>query len=186
MSKFSRQFTLSSLIKEIINEVGDLGNIEPYPFSTMSDTYANFKTDDSEKVSVYFEDITDIMDKSSIPKVFDPKNNLIIQFVYDVQGSTSQYKKTSFGELIKILKTVLVFFKEKIPYIFSKYGKNVIIVISSQSRYSDTFNPNDPQKDALYQEVVIKNLPSGFRNQIVDISSLDGVSKRSILIQNIK
>jgi hypothetical protein len=181
MTKKSRQLVLQKLVKEIIQEVGDLRNVEPYKFNYVKTLHAGaFTIPEIGGVTMYIEDITHDILLGELPPVFSPYANEIFQIGYTVEGVGTQYKKTDYKQLIKILKTVLEFTKRAVPDVLEKYGQGTIFGIASQAKDTEDFIPS-PQKDALYRAIVLQNLPEGFRNVELNLNG-----KPTILFQKIK
>jgi len=184
MSSIGKHLKISEIIKEIIQEVGDLQNIEPYEFKGSS-TQAFVTVPGFDEVEIFFVPIIGGMDTSSIPDVYNPENNTILQFGYSVDGKYTQVKKVRYTELVRILKTAVDFFEERLPYMLNRFGNFTIFVIGAQSKHTEDFI-SDPQKHALYHRIIVKNLPSTFRVNEVDLKILSGESKKSIIFQKIK
>ncbi len=184
MSSPKKHILLSTLYQEILKEIGDLQNIDPYPF-TVYGRVAKVHTSGPEQIDMFYEEVSEYLKISSIPPVYNPEQNKIVSFAFDINGVQTQYKKSSYKELIKILRTVAEFFKKVVPSILEEYGDSTIFVIASQSRTSEDFL-TDSQKDAIYYQILIKNLPNSFRINQVDLKTLSGKSKKSIIFQKIK
>lgn len=170
MSNLKKQLELKRLVEEVIKEVGDLVDIKPYPYKfnmritgDMLEYIGMFKTDDGYRVAMFLEDLSEFRDDMNIPPSFDTPNSRIYQIGYRVEGVDTQYAKTNYSELMKILKTVLDFSEKFIPNIIREYGKDTIFIIGSQAKDTDDFK-SDPQKDKVYNSILSKNLPSGYKN----------------------
>lgn len=151
------------LLKEVLNEVGDLANIKPYPYRYHSDFFeGSFFTDKDEMVRMSLDNLSWFREQLNIPPVFNPEENQIYQVAYSVEDSETQYRKASYKELAAILKTVMEFCKEAFEDAEESTGGKPIFLIASQSKHSKEYGP-DPQKDALYRSIVLKNLPPTYR-----------------------
>ncbi len=184
MSSPTKHILLSTIYEEILKEVGDLQNIEPYPF-TVRGRLAKVHTSGPEQIDIFYEEVSGYIDMSSIPPVYNPENNKIVSFTFDVNGVQTQFKKSNYKELIRILRTVAEFFKEVSPSILREYGDSTIFIIASQSKTSGEFL-TDSQKDAIYYQILIKNLPNSFRINQLDLKILSGASKKAVVFQKIK
>lgn len=152
------------LLKEVLNEVGDLANIKPFPYRYHSDFFeGSFSTEKDEMVRMGLENISFFKDEFTVPPVFNPEENEIYQVVYSVEDSETQYRKASYKELAAILKTVMEFCKEAFEDAEESTGGKPIFLIASQSKHSSDYAP-DPQKDALYKSIILKNLPTSYRS----------------------
>lgn len=92
---------------------------------------------------------------------------------YDVEGSETQYAKSSYKELVKILYTVMTdvkkFIEEKNPF-------GIVIFTTSKDESSGPL-ADDPQKLAIYKYIVSSNIPNGYT--IADVKFLN---KKGIII----
>lgn len=158
------------LLKEVLNEVGDLANIKPYPYRYDSFLLSGeFLTDKKEEVTMNLDDLSVFRDKLKIPPVFNPEENDIFQVRYEVERTETQHRKASYGELAAILKTVMEFCKQAFKDAEASTQGKPIFLIASQSKESEGYAP-DPQKDALYRSIVLKNLPSGYRTGTTNVN----------------
>jgi hypothetical protein len=188
MANVKKQLTLQKLIQEVIQEVGDLANIEPYRYTYLSNIPAGtFITTEGEEVLMFMEKID--LPEIKIPTIFkqtgrglEEKNQIpIVQIGYTVQELATQARKTNLKELYRILKTLLNFVNRSIPAVVNKYGEDTLFIIASQSKSTEDFEPS-PQKDALYREIFYKNLPKDqFRTAELNLNG-----KPTILFQKIK
>lgn len=170
MSNLKKQLEIKRLVEEVIKEVGDLINIQPYPYKfnmritgDILEYIGMFTTTDGYRVAMLLEDISEFRNDVNIPPSFDTPDSKIYQIGYRVEGVDTQYAKTDYSELIKILKTVLDFSKKLIPNIIREYGDDTLFVIGSQAKDTTDFK-SDPQKDKLYISILSKNLPSDYKN----------------------
>jgi hypothetical protein len=175
MSNLKKQLELKKLVEEVIKEVGDLVNIQTYPYKfnmritgDILEYVGIFKTDDGYRVMMTLQDTSELKDKMKIPPSFDAADSRLYQIGYVVEGVDTQYAKTNYSELIKILKTVLDFSKKLIPNIIQEYGEDTLFTIGSQAK--DTTDPkSDSQKDKIYNAILSKNLPGDYKNIEINI-----------------
>jgi hypothetical protein len=161
------------IIAESILEALDFKNIEPYEGGQVS----LFKTP-LGMVKIGFDevDISDItinnphknvLEKQSYEfykkKVKDgyPK---IYNVGYAINGIDTQYAKSDYKTLIKILYTVTLYVKK---YLEAKksddktFGIFISATPKDESKSKNIFNI-DPQKTLLYKHIVANNLPDGY------------------------
>ena len=170
MSNLKKQLQLTELLKEILSEVGDLANIKPYPYNYKGGGFFGwFHTEQGDKVRMFIEDLGDFRGQFNLPPVFNPNRNSIFQVAYSVEDSHTQHRKTTYKELAAILKTVVEFCKVAFEDIDRVFGDKPIFLIGSQSKHTEDYKP-DPQKDALYKTIILKNLPSTYRTAEIDIN----------------
>lgn len=156
MSK--NMLTLSKLLKEIINEVGDLKNIKLFPYNLEKGTFTVLYKEERYKGKVTFTFLNEKgLSIFELPPVVDlTKIKTGYNVGYSIEGVSSQYIKGDIRLLLTILKTVSIIvaeFIEKHPdslYLF--FGENKTGV-----------GMDDPQKLALYQQILGNNLPQNFR-----------------------
>lgn len=166
MARLGEQIKLLNLLNEILNEVGDLQNIKPYEFD-YDPWESSFYTEDGDLVVMRVEDDTDkLRSVLNISKVFEKDINTIYNLSFDINGETTQAKKSTLKELIKILKTVSIFASEELQRINSGIPKNEkpILIIGAQSKTLKGL-VNDPQKYQLYSKIISNILPSNYRMQ---------------------
>jgi hypothetical protein len=170
MCNLKKQLKLMELLKEVLNEIGDLANIKPYAYRYHSDFFeGSFFTDKDEMVRMSLDNLSSFRDEFKLPPVFNPEQNQIYQVSYSVEDSQTQYRKASYKELVAIMKTVVEFCKEAFQDVEESTGGKPIFLIASQSKESQEYAP-DPQKDALYKSIILKNLPSAYRTAEIDIN----------------
>jgi len=170
MSNLKNQLELKKLVEEVIKEVGDLVNIKPYPYKfnmriteDMLEYIGMFTTTDGYKITMLLEDISEFRNDMNIPPSFDTPDSRIYQIGYRVGGVDTQYAKTEYSELMKILKTVLDFSEKFVPNLIKEYGNDTLFVIASQAKDTTVFK-SDPQKDKVYNLIVSQNLSSDYKN----------------------
>jgi len=138
---------LKIIYEHILKEVGDLENIESYPYSNNA-----FITDLGLKVNVRFQEYNnnDIEALNINPKHYPAP---LYNVVFDVEGDESQFTKTTLNEYYKIIKTVteicLDFIKENNP--------NGLTFFAASKNRNNLFK-TDPQKSKFYKVIVVKQL----------------------------
>jgi hypothetical protein len=174
---------LRALLNEVILEVGDMEQISPYKYSKTSNISYNFITEQNDTVNVEFPTypLKDI--KDSLPNDID-ENGEFTNIEFSIEGVDSQFKKSNYKYLVKILKTIL---NITLDYLENNYPKYILIAASNKSplKSQDEF---DPQKTQLYQSMVLKNLNKlpkydgnwGYRK----IPNVIGIKGDSILLYN--
>jgi hypothetical protein len=131
----------------IIKEVGDLKNIETYPYNNNT-----FTTDEGWVVKVDFERIP----FSSFDQLNIPTNRFKTYNVgYDINGTQSQYKQTTYKQLIKILKTVSDIVKE---FIKNNSDLEALCFIAANKDPQKLMTHTDPQKSAIYKSIIVKSI----------------------------
>jgi hypothetical protein len=182
MAQLGQQIKLLNLLNEILNEIGDLQNIEPYGFYYEPEE-SGFYTDDRDLIVMRVEDDTEILrDELEASKIFEKDKNIIYSLSFNVNGETTQAKKSNLKEFYKIIKAVSIFASKELERINSGLSRNEkpILVIGAQSKTIKGL-VNDPQKYQFYQNILSKGLPPNYRIQ-------DGKFKNIpvILIQRVK
>ena len=182
MANVGNWIKLTDILNEIISEVGDLENIEPYEFDYDS-WESSFYTEDGDLVVMRTENETDkLRSLLTASKIFEKEKNEIYNISFEVNGVDTQAKKTTLQEFIKILKTVSIYAKNELERINSGLTREdkPIFIIGAQSKKSSELK-SDPQKIALYANIISKNLPDNYRTQEGKVLRLP-----VILIQRIK
>jgi len=183
MSKLKTQIELAKILQEVINEVGDLDNIVPYEFQMHSEGLAYFRDEDGDVIVMFVEELEPDQksELSKVPKVFEVEKNPAIDVGYKISGILSQYKKSTYSKLMRILKTFTIFLKKEISRIERKYPNlKPLILIAAQSKSTEKF-ADDPQKFNLYQQIVMKNIPNNYR-----VSQAEVLGKKVIVSQKLK
>lgn len=188
MSDLGKQLSLQKILQEVLLEIGDLANIEPYKYTYHSNIPGgSFITTEGDEVFMFMQKID--IPEIKIPTVFrqtgrglEEKEQIpVIQIGFTVEDRATQARRTNLTQLYRILKTVLNFVDRSIPTILNTYGNDTLFIIASQSKDTEDFAPS-PQKDALYREIFFKNLPKDeFRT-----AELDSKGKPTILFQKKK
>jgi hypothetical protein len=168
----SRKLNLMSLISEMIAEVGDLRNVETYPYKTYvtGNGYgAQFTAMLPNGNSVEVEALIEELDKSDIaalelPPVFEKESTseTIVGFniAFTVGGDDAQFDKTDFRTYVKIIATVVEFVKDIIVENEQYYYKP-LYTFASTSKTGQT-GTKDIKLD-YYRAVLNSNLPAGYR-----------------------
>lgn len=162
-------------------EVLDFKNIKPY--KRTGDSYdtpigkvgiETFKMDEEDMDHLKFPLI--VQQSLNFYKKKPGANTNIYNIGYDVEGSETQYAKTSYKELVKILYTVVMYGKE-----FLEKEKPFAVVVFSTPKYASAYEENpfadDPQKMRLYKYIVSSNIPKGY-----NIADADYYGKKGIII----
>jgi hypothetical protein len=174
---------LRALLNEVILEVGDMENISSYPFKKISNTSYEFETEQGDTINVDLPTypLKDI--KDSLPNDID-ENGKFTNIEFGIMGVDTQFKKSDYKYLIKILKTIL---NITLDYLKNNQPKYILIAATnkSTSKSNDEF---DPQKTQLYQAMVLKNLnklPKYNGNwKYRKIPNVVGIKGDSILLYN--
>lgn len=131
----------------ILKEVGDLENIETYPYENN-----RFITDENWKIKVDF----DIIPFPSFERLNIPTNRFhTFNVSYDVNGEQSQYKKTTYNQLIKILKTISDII---IDFVKNDETIEALGFLAANKDPQKLITHTDPQKSAIYKAIIIKNI----------------------------
>lgn len=155
---------LISILSEIITEVGDLQNIQPYQWSKINDTRYDFqikREDETFRCSVTFT----VLSKNDISlikfnPIIQPENADAIQNVtYSIEGEGSQYLKSDFKLLIRVLKTV----SDIIEYHIQSTS-NTIFVIFEETKSERI---GSAQKSKIYQAIMTQNMLPGYRGSTI-------------------
>jgi len=164
------KISLAVLISEIINEVGDLKNIETYPYtiSKVSDEFVGqFSSILPNGNTVEIETVLLTLDPASkidieLPPVFEIDNPQILGFsiAYSIEGQDAQYDRTDLKTYVKIMATVVKIVKEIIIKNESTYYKPLYIFTSTSKM--GAMGTQDT-KLKYYQAILNNNLPSGYR-----------------------
>jgi hypothetical protein len=153
------------IINEELNEVFDFNNISNYDFAYYDNDaqsvsngiklIGDFKLDDGAKVEVYAQNAN--AELINLPPVFN-LNHGAINLAYAVEGVTTQYKKTTLSELLRIIKTVSLIIQKYV----TSHNENTLYVLHSESKMGNDLL-SDAQKSEMYQMIISKHLPTGFR-----------------------
>jgi hypothetical protein len=164
------KISLALLISEIINEVGDLKNIETYEYS-ISKTSEMFTgeftailpSENKTEIKVFIVkmDPTNKVD-IELPPIFEINYPKIKSFsiAYTIKGEDAQYDKTDFKTYAKIMATVVKIVKDIISQNEKIYYKPLYLFLST-SKMGEMGTQDTKLK--YYQAILNNNLPSGYR-----------------------
>lgn len=168
----SLKLSLISLISEMVNEVGDLKNIETYSYKnyvTGDGHAAQFTAAISNNTEVEVEALSqELGDKHiqqlKLPLVFEKENPTetipVFNFAFTVGEDDAQFAKTDFRTFVRIVATVVKFLKQIIVENEQRYYKPLYVIIStSKTGYT---GEKDIKLD-YYRAVLNNNLPPGYR-----------------------
>ena len=131
----------------ILQEVGDLDNIESYPYQDSS-----FVTEEGWKVEVGFEVIPYAeFEQLNIPT----KRRNTINVSYSINGEHSQHSKTTYKQLIRILKTVSDIIKD---FVKGNSRVEALVFLAANKDSKKLLTHTDPQKSAIYKSIVVKSV----------------------------
>lgn len=145
--------SLKLLYEEIIKEIGDLENINPYEYTTVSSDNYLFNVGD-DKVNVYFEkmDLNQIQAMNDfLDKDFFKENTYNV--VYDIEGVQSQFTKSNYHVLVRILKTIM-----SIIIDFINNNDVDFLVFYSMDKTGQTMFKTDSQKTKLNKLIITQNI----------------------------
>lgn len=161
--KKSEKIFLSTMLRDLLLEIGDMGDQSPYDIKTLSKHKAEFFTNLGKKVNVEIQQMDQEMfekgvDAESVPDIFfdsynlTKKNKDLYNLTFDVNGSEIQGAKTDLKGYFKIMKTVLTFVnsfvEEKKPF--------AIIILADEKSEKDT-------KKRYYGEILKQNINKEYR-----------------------
>lgn len=131
----------------LISEAGDLENIESYPH-----TNEQFITDEGWQVKVEMS----VIPFNEFQTLYIPtKRRNTINVSYSVEGEQSQYEKTTYKGLIKILKTVSDIVLE---YVKQNPNTQALVFFAANKDPQNLLTKTDPQKSTIYKTIVIKRM----------------------------
>lgn len=167
---------ISQLLKELVNEVGDLTNIKPVPYDLAKGSFIVDYLDKQYRGKVNFTRL----DKKGLsliklpPIVDESKIETGYNIGYSIEGISSQAIKGDIKILLSILKAV----SEIVAHHIIKQP-DAIYFIFAESKTEVGFN--DPQKLKLYQHILGYNLPKGFR---MGKAEIEGVAEGIFVVKN--
>lgn len=157
----SNKSNLLTLLNEIILEVGDLENINLIDYQK-THSGGKFVTQIDGKdirVSVNITKWpTSLNHQLEFPPIITPNPNSIFNVGYSLEGEDTQFTKSSFKDLIYILKTVSEITKKQF---LSKLDTNPTFIMFATDKKGEGYE--DPQKLNLYRAILSKQLPTGAR-----------------------
>lgn len=163
------------LLKEILAEIGDLNNIQPYSYNKLSETdeeirYKFIDIDDNI-ATVKFQTFESIeYSQESLPSILEDKLSYNVSF--DIEDELLQYKKINLDKLNRIFKTI----HDIILEFLNEYSPDFLF-IKGTSDY-ELFSPEFTQKDKIYYNIIVQNLPSEYGVSIGKILGLNGIQLR--------
>jgi len=149
---------LKNIIKEsYIKEIGDLKNIETYPYNKESMRNYSFDSNLGE-VSVHFDTVTPFdFQRIKVKNTdFNPQEDEQYNISFDIGGTQSQFTKSNYSELVKIVATV----KEIIDNFIKTYSPYSLLITGVDKKGEIK---TDKQKNTLYLMIATKNIPQGYR-----------------------
>lgn len=149
---------LAHLLKEIINEVGDLQNIQPLPYDLDKGTFTVPYREKEYRGKVTFTFLNEKgLSVFELPPVVDlSKIKTGFNIGYSIEGVSSQFIRGDAKLLFAILKTVSILVTE-----FIKKHPDSLYLIFGENKAG--IGMEDPQKLAIYRQILGRNLPEGFR-----------------------
>jgi hypothetical protein len=150
------------VLKEAINEAGDLGNIPGFKYHALGNIYLFIPSDsedmDEDGLSVKVEFEVGEYDNEDVAKLNLPSNitkDDIANVSYKVNGFDTQATKSNYKTLIRIIKTV-----SDITIDWLNRNKNIqaLTIFAANKNAAKYISAEDPQKDKLYQAIIIKNI----------------------------
>ena len=163
---------LISLLREILNEVGDLNNADLYSYKKVSDNKINiiyeFLDSDNHTVTVKFHNLDEYKDE--LPSALEGSSKYNIS--YQVEGESIKYKTTSLNVLNGIFKTI----KEIITEFIKEYNPDFLFIKGTSD--TDLLEPNFTKKDKIYFNIVTQNIGSEYGISIGPILGLTGIQLR--------
>lgn len=167
---------ISQLLKELVNEVGDLQNIQPVPYDVSKGTFAVDYLEKQYRGKVQFTRL----DKKGLsliklpPIVDQTKIQVGYNIGYSIEGISSQAIKGDVKLLLSILKAVSEIVADHIIK-----QPDAMYFIFAESKVEAGFN--DPQKLKLYQHILGHNLPKGFR---MGKAEIEGIAEGIFIVRN--
>ena len=153
-----RAMSISKLLREIINEVGYLQNIQPLPYDLEKGTFTIPHKGIDYRGKVLFT----FFNKQGLGMVqFPPVVNLSnfetgYNIGYSIEGISSQFIRGDIKLLLTVLKTVSILVAD-----FIKKHPNSMYLIFAENKMG--IGMEDSQKLSLYKQILGKSLPQGFR-----------------------
>jgi hypothetical protein len=131
----------------MLKEVGDLENVEAYPYENNS-----FTTEENWKVKVDF-DVVPFAEFEQLNLPTKRRNTYNVS--YDVNGEQSQYKKTTYKQLIRILKTVS---NIVVDFVRGKDTVEALGFLAANKDPQKLITHTDSQKSAIYKAIIVKSI----------------------------
>jgi hypothetical protein len=163
--------SIGKLLKEVISEVGDLNNIKPLPYDLKKGTFVvpyNGKDYEGKVVFTFLnEKGLSIFEFPPVVGMLNIKTGYNVG--YSIEGVSSQLIRADVKLLLAILKAVSIIVADHI----AKHPDSIYLFFAESKT---GVGMEDPQKLTLYQQILGKNLPQGFRigktNILQDIPGL--------------
>lgn len=149
---------IAQLIKEVIEEVGDLQNIQPLPYDLEKGTFTVPYKGKEYRGKVLFT----FFNKQGLEMIKFPPVVDLAKFTtgysigYSIEGIGSQYIRGDAKLLFTVLKTVSILISEFI----TNHPESIYLIFAENKT---GIGMEDPQKLLLYKQILGKNLPQGFR-----------------------
>lgn len=166
---------ITKLLKEVLNEVGDLANIKPLEYDKGNYTFkVPFKGQEYRgKVNLTYIDKQGLGLYKIPPVVNLDKIDKGYNIGYSIEGVSSQYLKSDTKLLLAILKTVSILAGD---FIFKH--PDAIYFIFAESKTGIGFDEN--QKLGLYKQILGQNVPQGFR---IGEASMAGIAQGLFIVK---
>lgn len=173
---------LIKLLNEVLNEIGDLKNIEPYDnIEYHSPAAGYFYTDSGDQVDIEIE--TDInfdelqLALDEIPKIVQQSfnktkdNKDIINVNFLVNHTATQGSKVDLKEYYRILKTVLKFTNDYV----NKYKPFIVLILAEEALLGKN------TKNQFYLNIIKNNIDHNY--QMVDNIQMKDGHRGSMLMR---
>ena len=162
---------LMSLLNENLLEIGDLANIQPYPFSSARKGEYVIDIEDGDKVDVVFSKVGEDERKYlRLAPIFKKSEvNDFYNLGYSIKGISTQAKESNVKELLKIMSALMLITKE-----FLK-GKELTGILLFEENKKESLGFTSGQKSLLYKSVVSQNLPSGYISGPAEFMGVNGI-----------
>ena len=164
---------LASILKEVLNEIGDLSKVQPLPFETSSPLDYYFHLEDGTQVKLNFAPLNVVSRYGTFTtdselyndSERDPRKEFNTSFI--VGGTQHQYAKSDLKSFNQLLKTVLVCIQD----FMSKNNPNALwsFGVDKNGKLA-----GDKQKSLLYYALTQKNKPEGFQVAKATLSNAMG------------
>lgn len=147
------------MLESLIQEIGDLSKISPYPYDLDSKGGKFIVSDlpSNPRGSVNI----DLWPQNILPQIKTPpiinKQTNFHNASYSIEGDDTQYAITDISTLFKIIKTVI----EIISKHLESHPNITTITISASDKKGSL--KTDPQKYRFYELLIKQQLPDGFR-----------------------
>lgn len=162
---------LMSLLNESLLEIGDLKNIQSYPFSSARKGRYVIDIEDGDKVDVIFSKVgEDERQYLRVAPIFKKSEiNDFYNLGYSIKGISTQAKESNVKELLKIMSTLMLITKD-----FLK-GKELTGILLFEENKKESLGYTSGQKSLLYKSVVSQNLPSDYISGPAKFMGIKGI-----------